>query len=188
MAQLDQPDGEYKTDMTPMIDVVFLLIVFFICIDFKVLEAKLDAFLPTDKGSAPEIVQPVEQLSVRVLVKQQGTKFYANGSRANGAATIDASTLRPSRYQLQGHSVHFEVGAHPCSTLAEAKRQLTRLAADPNSMIPDDSGGRKLMACVVEGYPGTCYDDVARTADVCRAAGFEDIQFGGGMGALPQGR
>lgn len=183
MAQLEQPDDEYQTDMTPMIDVVFLLIVFFICIDFKVLEAKLDAFLPTDKGSSPDLVQPVEQLSVRVLVSKQGTRLYPHGE-----APIGAATGRPTRYQLEGHRVHFEVGAHTCQTLAEAKRQLDRLAGDPNSMIPDDAGGRKLMACVVEGFPGTRYDDVARTADVCRAAGFADIQFGGGMGALPQGR
>ena len=41
-------------DMTPMIDVVFLLIIFFLCIDFKILEAKLPAYLPKDKGSQPE--------------------------------------------------------------------------------------------------------------------------------------
>lgn len=183
MTQLEQPDGEYKTDMTPMIDVVFLLIVFFICIDFKVLEAKLDAWLPTDKGSISQVVELVEQLSVKVLLDESGTKLYPNGE------TIDPNTERAARYQLKGHTVRFEVGAHPCQTLAQAKQQLARIATDPSLMIPDpETGGRKVMACVVEGFPGTCYDDIARTADVCRAAGFEEIQFGGGMGQLPRGK
>ncbi|MFT4513165.1 MAG: biopolymer transport protein ExbD [Planctomycetota bacterium] len=183
MTQLEQPDGEYKTDMTPMIDVVFLLIVFFICIDFKVLEAKLDAWLPTDKGSSDKTVEIVEQLSVRVLVDDQGMKLYPNGQMLN------PNTERASRYQLQGHTVRFEVGVHMCNTLTQAKEQLARIATDPSLMIPDpETGGRKVMACVVEGFPGTCYDDVARAADVCRAAGFDEIQFGGGMGQLPRVR
>lgn len=186
MNQLAQPDDECKSDMTPMIDVVFLLIVFFICIDFKVLEAKLDAWLPTDKGSSQEIVFPEEQLVVRVHVEQPGKVVYEDGAKAQ---TIEAAAQRASRFQLQGHTVRIEVGPHRCDTLADAKRELTRIANDADSMIPDKTtGGRKLLTCVVEGYPGTRYDDVARAADACHAAGFADIQFGGGMGALPPSR
>ena len=182
MSQLAQPDDECKSDMTPMIDVVFLLIVFFICIDFKVLESKLEAWLPTDRGSSPEVVTPEEQLIVRVHVATPGTTVYPDGE-----ATVNSD--RPKRYRLLGHTVRFEVGAHSCNTLDDAKRELTRIASDANSMIPDrQTGGRKLMACVVEGFPGTRYDDVSRAADICHTAGFQDIHFGGCMGALPSGR
>ncbi|MDF1837417.1 MAG: biopolymer transporter ExbD, partial [Planctomycetota bacterium] len=38
-------------DMTPMIDVTFLLLIFFMCtLKFKVLEGKLTAYLPKDVG------------------------------------------------------------------------------------------------------------------------------------------
>ena len=47
-----------EMDMTPMIDVVFLMIIFFICIDFKVLESKLPAYMPKDKGSSPTVAPP----------------------------------------------------------------------------------------------------------------------------------
>jgi len=184
MAQLAEPDDECKSDMTPMIDVVFLLIVFFLCIDFKVLESKLEAWLPTDRGASPEIVQPEEQLVVRVHVREPGTTVYPDGE-----ASIDPASNRPKRFRLVGHTVRFEVGAHSCKTIADAKRELTRIANDANSMIPDrGTGGRKLMACVVEGYPGTRYDDVARAADICHAAGFQDIHFGGGMGSRLSGK
>ena len=38
MSAIDDAQEEAKSDMTPMIDVVFLMIIFFVCIDFKVLE------------------------------------------------------------------------------------------------------------------------------------------------------
>ena len=41
--QMEEVSKEAEMDMTPMIDVVFLLIIFFLCIDFRVLEAKLPA-------------------------------------------------------------------------------------------------------------------------------------------------
>jgi len=157
--------------MTPMIDVVFLLIVFFLCIDFKVLESKLDAFLPTDRGGSPTIVQPEEQLVVRVHVDQPGTAIK--------------DPKRPTRFKLEGHKVRLEIGPNVCRSLAASEQELVRVASDPSSQIPDrETGGRKLMSCVVEGYPGTRYDDIARAADLCRAAGFDDIHFGGGLGAI----
>jgi biopolymer transport protein ExbD len=63
-------EDEVKISMTPMIDVTFLILVFFMCtLQFKTLEAKLAAFLPTDRGVDGEpIVQsePV-RISLRVV-------------------------------------------------------------------------------------------------------------------------
>ena len=60
-----------------MIDVVFLLIIFFLCIEFRVLEAKLPAYLPKDKGSQSTQVEPMEQLSVGIYVESKGTPKYS---------------------------------------------------------------------------------------------------------------
>jgi biopolymer transport protein ExbD len=156
--------------MTPMIDVVFLMIVFFVCIDFRVLESKLAAWLPRDRGSSPDRVDPIEQLSVRVHVAEPGEVVRAGDGE---------------RFVLRGHRVRWEVGPTACADFAACRRELERVASDPQSMLSDrTTGGRKLMACVVEGEPGTRYDDVARTADLCHAAGFTDIHFGGGRGAI----
>lgn len=48
------------------------------------------------------------------------------------------------------------------------------------------TGARRRMGCVIEGHPGSRYDDVAHAADACRAAGFERIDLGAGLGALPR--
>ncbi|MCB9879706.1 MAG: biopolymer transporter ExbD [Planctomycetes bacterium] len=176
MAHVPVPDDDVKSDMTPMIDVVFLMIVFFVCIEFKTLESRLDAWLPSDRGSRDVVVQPVEQLAVRVHVLAPGTRRYLGGDGA-----IDEHTGRAPRFVLEGHRVRYEVGPTMCDDLAACRRELEHVAGDPASQVPDrDTGGRKLMACVVEGMPGSCYDDIAHAADACRAAGFEDLQFGGG--------
>jgi biopolymer transport protein ExbD len=182
MSALDDVQEEVKPDMTPMIDVVFLMIIFFICIDFKVLESKLPAFLPKDKGSQSTKEEPQEQLSVRVFVDREGTKQYPNGV---SAGTLNANTGRPYRFKLLEHKIKWEVGPKPLYSLAEVSKELKRIASDPASMVPDkdNPGSKKLMSCVVEAYPGTFYDDVAKTADACHDAGFKEINFGGGLGA-----
>ena len=66
MSVVEEVSREHEQDMTPMIDVVFLLIIFFLCIDFRVLEAKLPAYLPRH-GSGAEATAPVQRLHVGIL-------------------------------------------------------------------------------------------------------------------------
>lgn len=175
----DLSQEEYKPDMTPMIDVVFLMIIFFICIDFKVLESKLPAFLPKDKGSSNDIVAPKEQLSLKVYVDKDGNKTY----KAGGPNMVNPNTKRPYRFALEGHKVKYEVGPKPLFNIADVEKELSRIAKDPASLVTDDkTGQRKLMAVVIEAYPGTYYEDVAKAADACNSAGFVEINFGGGLG------
>ena len=53
---LDEIMGEKcELEMTPMIDVTFLLLIFFMCtLKFKVLEGKLGPYLPKDVGVNPQ--------------------------------------------------------------------------------------------------------------------------------------
>ena len=184
MSAIDDAQEEAKADMTPMIDVVFLMIIFFICIDFKVLESKLPAFLPKDKGSQSDVVEPQEQLAIKIHVESKGTPRYRDGV-APGA--INENTGRPFRFVLENHKVKWEVGPKPLYTIQDVRKELERIAADPNSMVPDkETGGKKLMSVVIEPYPGACYEDVAKTTDACNAAKFTEINFGGGLGAAPR--
>lgn len=167
--------------MTPMIDVVFLMIVFFVCIDFRVLEAKLPAFLPHDRGSGPSIVKPEEQLALRIHVTAPGTRTSAPGVNPDG---LDPTTGRPARFRLHDHRVAWEIGPRRFDDLEAARLELARIAKDPSLHVVDPTtGDRQPIALVVEGMRGSRYDDIARAADACRAAGFTRIHFGGGMGA-----
>lgn len=56
--------------MTPMIDVIFQLIIFFMCsIQFKSLEGKLYSYLPRDKGMAStEVTDPIlEEVRIKLV-------------------------------------------------------------------------------------------------------------------------
>ena len=176
MSAIDDVQEEVKPDMTPMIDVVFLMIIFFICIEFKVLESKLPAFLPKDKGSSNDIVAPKEQLSLKIHPEAPGSKIWKDG----GDGLINPNTKRPYRFKLRDHQVRWEVGPKPLYRIEDVEAELQRIAADPNSQVPDkDTGGKQRMGCVIEAYPGTCYDDVTKTADACHQAGFKEINFSG---------
>ncbi len=66
-------DEEAKLSLTPMIDISFLILIFFMCLPFKTLEGKLAAFLPTDKGIAPTEEEPpqVIQIKVHILARKE---------------------------------------------------------------------------------------------------------------------
>jgi biopolymer transport protein ExbD len=54
--------------MTPLIDIAFLILIFFMCLPFKTLEGKLAAFLPTDKGIAPTNEEPPVEIKVQIHI------------------------------------------------------------------------------------------------------------------------
>ena len=177
MTPLEAAMEEVKPDMTPMIDCVFLMIIFFVCIDFKVLESKLPAYLPKEKGTVATIVAPQQHLAVRIHLESEGSAIYPEGV---SAGAIDRATNRPYRYRLLGHRVRWEVGPKSLATIDDLRAELRRVAEAPDAMVADPrTGGRKLLPCVIEAFPGTCYDDVAKTADVCHQAGFHEITFAG---------
>jgi biopolymer transport protein ExbD len=67
-----------EMNMTPMIDVSFLLIIFFICLPMKMLEGKIQAFLPTDKGINPTPTEPPLEIkvSVHIVARNEQPMLY----------------------------------------------------------------------------------------------------------------
>ena len=66
-------DEEPEMNLTPMIDVVFLLLVFFMLMKFKSYEMKLDSYLPKDVGpntAEPEII-PNLTIKIELLPDSQ---------------------------------------------------------------------------------------------------------------------
>jgi hypothetical protein len=61
----------FEINLTPMIDVVFQLIIFFMCaMKFKTLERKIEAYLPKDRGLAATPERIDERVNIKVTIKQ----------------------------------------------------------------------------------------------------------------------
>lgn len=66
---------EIVGDMTSMIDIVFLLLIFFILMPFKTTESKLEAFLPKDSSTASTPAKQVEKIDIRIKVVGETEKI-----------------------------------------------------------------------------------------------------------------
>lgn len=166
MSQLKLMEEE-KCDlqMTPMIDVTFLLLIFFMCtLKFKTLEGKLAAYLPKDVGVNQTEAEPIEKVEIALKVKQAGNKVEPDGSGRKKQG--------PGRFVFDDSRViEYSVGPVKTRDLAELERRLKTLRAkDPE------------RPATIDARAGTVYGDVVPVLDVAIAAGFEEITF---MGAPP---
>jgi len=150
-------DSRIQADMTPMIDVVFQLLIFFLCnLQYRTFEGRIDAFLPKDRGAAHgdvTLVTPVE-ITLRVAVP---------GERRD--------PLDPTRawsgegpFELVGRELLYAVGPRQSRSLSDVERWLTQLAREAEE--------RKL---VLDPREGTVYADVVPLLDLAHGAGFEGL-------------
>ena len=73
-AQSDGGNEEVKLQITPMIDVVFLLLIFFMLLPFRTLERKVAAYLPKDRGLAKTKIKLEENTKITVELKRTFTE------------------------------------------------------------------------------------------------------------------
>ena len=87
--------GHVKMEFTAMIDVVFLLLVFFMCtLKFKTLEGKLATYLPKDRGGEPTFELPLPKEDIRVKLSQRGDQcLFAVRGRFGGVLPQDRGKL-----------------------------------------------------------------------------------------------
>jgi biopolymer transport protein ExbD len=154
-----------KADMTPMIDVTFLLLIFFmLTIEFKTLEGLLAAYLPKDVGVNNTEAEPKEKVEIRVKVVNEGSKMdpYDPTKPWDGKGPF---RFGPDR------EVTYSVGPKTTKDLGELRTRLAEFfRADPE------------QPATIDPYPGTVYEDVIKVLDVAVELGYSDITF---VGARP---
>jgi biopolymer transport protein ExbD len=104
---------EVVMDLTPMIDVTFLLIIFFLCtIKFKTLEGKLETQLPKDVGVN---ATPVDQLLDKVEIHINKDPSEADGFHValNGRRMPNMTTLRAQLEQLKQVNPEIKATLYP---------------------------------------------------------------------------
>ncbi len=156
---VDEP--EFAMDMTPMIDVTFQLLIFFMLqIKFKLLEGKLSAFLPTDVGVNTSEAPPKEKTDIVLQVQTEGSKL---------APLTDEpwSGEGPFRY-VPDRVIQYHVGPRKITDYADLKRRLQETyQQDPTRPITIDSVG------------DIVYADAVQVLDAALEANFRDITFKG---------
>jgi len=103
---------DIKLQITPMIDVTFLLLIFFMLLPFRSLERKVAAFLPKDRGLAKTKIKLEEKPKITVELKRKKTEKITRvklldqeiGSGDPGFTTLDQriKQIAASNQELPG--------------------------------------------------------------------------------------
>lgn len=170
MARKKKKFEEIKPDMTPMIDVTFLLLIFFIVtLKFKILEGRLDAALPKDRGTSNAPAEEIEKIDILMFVAEPGTL-----EKEVNPKTGRESDLRMFKDRL----IRLEVGAK-------------KFRFDPIQEFPEElrtflkaglAGGTYDVAetpVSIDARKGVVYGDVIRVLDVVIEEQFEKVSFAG---------
>jgi len=155
-------------DLTPMIDVVFLLLIFFVLnIKFKTLEGRLDTFLPKDRGHQGFVAREQHQdIAVRLTRRETGTRVVIAGT---DLGELPPGWTRQDRPIPTGQSIRSEV-------LARAHARIRALhQTDPQS------------PAVITVDPRVPNGDVVAVVNECIRADVMKIAFAGAA-APPSGK
>lgn len=168
---LDEISNEKcELQMTPMIDVTFLLLIFFMCtLKFKILEGKLTAYLPKDVGVQAFDTPPVEKVDIRLDVRNSGTKMRWDMATKSAVQYSEADAKNGLRfYYGKDRVVEYTVGGKMTTDLAEVVRRLTTFKkGDPE------------MKATVDARKDVTQKDVVVILDAAIDAGYNDITFKG---------
>lgn len=161
------PVDEIKPDMTPMIDVVFQLMIFFMCtIKFKTLEGKLTAYLPKDVGvNTTPPTAPLEKVDIVVKVLKEGSKLMPLRDDPYDPTAGGPYRFGPDRV------LQFQVGSMVTSSAEDLYARLKQLhTAQPDRAATIDPKFKPFS---------TTYADLVLALNASVLAGFTDITLKG---------
>ena len=156
---------EVKPDMAPMIDVTFLLLIFFIVtLKFKVLEGRLDAALPKDRGTSSSQAEEIEKVDIVIKVKQKGQLVF---DPATATTSFPGGRLK----HYVGRTVSFEIGSFKFTDIERLDRHLNAFSKTQEQ--------KDETPITIDPRVGVVYGDVVGILDVVIAKGFSKISFAG---------
>ena len=164
---------EVKPDMTPMIDVTFLLLIFFIVtLKFKTLEGRLDSNLPKDMGTNTTEQEEVEKVDIVIRIGNPGT------------TVPDPSTA--SKSKPQGRLEHYR-GRILKLSVGTSSFQVRADALDADGLLADLAKVRRTLApfdkddtpVTLDAREGVNYGDIIGVLDLVIDEGFKKVSFSG---------
>ncbi len=168
-------------DMTPMIDVVFQLLIFFmLTMQFKEIEGKLLSQLPKDKGLAPSHVLQPELQEVRIVLCAGGdTRMHLHDKGKHEKADKDNSTCKAMVEKIDTGDLflsekHGKI-AHNKSVYMETATK-TKALCDAQ---PSARDATKKAPVILDADSETPYEHIIGIVDACKQLGIDNIEFVG---------
>jgi biopolymer transport protein ExbD len=157
----DLSKEELKMDMTPMIDVVFQLIIFFMLnVKYKTLEGRLDAYLPKDVGVNQGAADEIEKVEIVIKVVEVGER--------RDPKDMNQAWSGKGTFEYVGRNLSYQIGPRKTADLGEVRKVVAQL-------YREDPKRKSTIDC----RPGTVYADMIPVLDATVDAGFTDITFVG---------
>ncbi len=158
-----------------MIDVVFLLLIFFICtLSFKSIERKLDADLPKNEGQNP-IPKKVE-VPTEIRVRIYWANNNATDRQPHGQVIHSPNKAFPDDWEEKSGGVRVPLSIRGAHIVMEVNRvrvtdlnDLARTLKDLNQKNP--------MPVVVDARMAIPFKWVVGTLDACARAGVDNVKF-----------
>ena len=154
----DELQDEGGLNFTSLIDIVFLLLIFFMCAcKFKQTEQRLDCFLPTDEGQMP---------SQAPLKKPEECTIFIKDDVNARAGTFERRARRRATYFLMSRD------AQPVSDPNQLLAKMSQLAANPEQQV---------LIALYDEYRDkdqlVPFFNVVALVDVCKMAGIKTVKF-----------
>jgi hypothetical protein len=164
----------FEINLTPMIDVVFQLIIFFMCaMKFKTLEKKIEAFLPKDRGLAKTPEKIEEKVQIKVIIKQEETEgvphfvMFDQDIRADlgpGVPRLPSAPVKGDGKDMKAYNLareqHWNQYIQP--KINEIKKKIDEyLSEDPTLPCQIDSGHHvrhEYVIAVLDAFIEVCHE------------------------------
>ena len=164
--------GADELNMTPMIDVVFQLLIFFmLTMHFKEVEGKLLSQLPKH-GPAPGEAPPMEELRMFVCAGGRLDEHRSNkGLHEQADKPSESCTVA-----VEGHVIGEVWRSETQGSKASGNRGVYRSAAARLKDLHDRMTGKKFMI-VLDADSEVPYEHVIGLVNACKEVKVEDIEF-----------
>jgi len=165
----------HRMEMTPMIDVTFLLLIFFMCtLQFRTLEGQLHTHLPKDIGAGRAHAE-AEILRIQLGVLEPGTRVRFDPELGRERPATAAELAAGLRFRFgDDRVIEYAIGAATTTDLGAVLSKVE--AADAAQRAAGLTEGARVE---IDARPGTTHGDVVRVLDGVTGLGITRVQFRG---------
>jgi biopolymer transport protein ExbD len=170
------------TNMTPMIDVVFQLLIFFmLSMHFKEVEGKLLSQLPKDKGLAPTHVLQPELQEIRIVICAGGdTRMHLHDKGKHEKADKPNETCKVMVEKIEiGDVFRTDKVAGKAAHNKAIYVSLGQKTAELYSTIPSSRDAARKPPVILDADSETPYEHIIGAVNACKSVGIDNVEFVG---------